>query len=113
MERVGEAQLTNALKREESALQRRLLPGDGSRLTKLLEGLTRRYPSQDLADAMPEYGADYEALTVKFSIERVERAVAALRIDPAQTFFPRPDEVAAEIERQQLRKVPSHVYARG
>lgn len=35
------------------------------------------------------------------------------RIDPEQRFFPRPDEVAAEIKRQALKKVPSHVYARG
>ena len=44
---------------------------------------------------------------------RSVEAVQALRIDPEQRFFPRPDEVAAEIKRQALKKVPSHVYARG
>ena len=113
MERVNLALLTNVLKRDESALQKRVSKEDGSRLMTLLEGLIRRYPSQDLAEALPEYLADYEALTVKFSITKVEKAVSALRIDPEQVFFPRPDEVAKEIERQRLRKVPSDVYARG
>jgi hypothetical protein len=32
--------------------------------------------------------------------------MAALRIRPGQSFFPRPDEVASEIERQQNGKRP-------
>ena len=34
-------------------------------------------------------------------------------IDPEQEFFPKPNEVADEIERQISKKLPSHIYARG
>ncbi len=62
---------------------------------------------------MEEYLKDYEALALKHSLQRVKEAIAALRIDPNQQFLPRPDEVAAEIDRQRLKRLPSHIYARG
>jgi hypothetical protein len=44
----------------------------------------------------------------------LQDAVNALRIDPdREDFYPGPGEVAQEIKRQALKKVPSHVYARG
>jgi hypothetical protein len=78
-----------------------------------MEGLTRRYPSVDQADSVGEYFKDYERLAVSKGIEKVEAAITALRIDPEQIFFPRPDEVAREMERLRLKTVPSHVYAQG
>ena len=62
---------------------------------------------------MGEYLADFERLALKFSLQKVEDAIAALRIDPEQEFFPKPNEVADEIERQISKKLPSHIYARG
>ena len=62
---------------------------------------------------MGEYLADYEQLILKYSLQKVEDAVAALRINPEQHFFPTPDEVAGKIEQTRLKKVPSHLYARG
>jgi len=57
--------------------------------------------------------ADFEQLTVKHGLAKVESAFMRLRIDPEQVFFPKPNEIAKEIEREALRNVPSHIYARG
>jgi hypothetical protein len=64
----------------------------------LIAQMAQRYPSQDLTDSLEGYLADYEQLTLKYSLPKVQAALAALRIDPKQAFFPRPDEVAAQIE---------------
>ncbi len=113
MERVDRASLNSALTTTGEQLQRRLPDEESTALGILLERMARRYPSQDVEDSMEEYLTDYEALVLRYTLQKVEEAVAALRIDPNQKFFPRPDEVAGEIERQRLKKVPSHVYARG
>lgn len=50
----------------------------------------------------------------KHGSKALQDAVNALRIDPdREDFYPTPGEVAQEIKRQALKKVPSHVYARG
>jgi hypothetical protein len=79
----------------------------------LLERTARRYPNQDLQGTLDEYMADLEKLALKFSLRAVEDAIASLRMDPEQEFFPTPNDVAEQIERTRLRKVPSHIYARG
>lgn len=43
---------------------------------------------------------DFEQLALKYSLPMVRQALAALRIRPGQSFFPRPDEVAEEMEIQ-------------
>jgi len=101
MERVNKATLTSALTAQDAPLQKSLSSGDSSTLLALLETLIRRYPSQDLTDAIGEYMRDFEALALKYSLPAVQRAIEALRIDPEQKFFPRPDEVAEEIEAQR------------
>jgi hypothetical protein len=58
-----------------------------------------------------EYFADYEQLAVRRGVDKVAEAIQALRIDPDQQFFPKPDEIAAEMKRQRLKKLPSHLYA--
>ena len=113
MERVSQAQLNSALTTTDAQLQKRLSTSDGSALTILLESLAKRYPTQDQTETIQEYMKDYAALVLRYSLRQVEEAVAALRVDPRQEFFPKPNEVAAEIERQRLRHVPSHIYARG
>jgi hypothetical protein len=113
LERITKAQLNNALTPVAAPLQKRLSSEDSSTLIALMEGLMRRYPSQDVSETAEEYLADYEALALKYSVPKVEQAFRALRIDPDQQFFPKPDEVAREIERQRLKRVPSHIYARG
>ena len=62
---------------------------------------------------MEEYLTDFEQLALKYSLQKVEDAISSLRIDPEQEFFPKPNEVAAEIERQRLKRLPSHIYAQG
>jgi hypothetical protein len=47
---------------------------------------------------MEGYLQDFEQVVLKYSLPRFRDALAALRITPGQGFFPRPDEVAAEIE---------------
>ena len=101
MERITEAQLNSALTAPVASLQRSLSSVDSSRLLALMESLTRRYPSQGQEESIAEYFRDYERLALRYSLLRVEEAVAALRIDPEQKFFPRPDEVASQIKRDR------------
>lgn len=107
MERITEALLNNALTTTEGHLQRRLSDEDGLNLTAILERAQRRWPNQDTAESMEEYLADFERLSLKYSLQSVEAALEELRIDPEQQFFPRPDEVASEIERQKHKEAAS------
>lgn len=101
MERISQAQLNSALTAPASSLQRSLSGVDLSILLAEMDELVRRYPSQDQGESIEAYQVDLEALAVKCSLPRVVAALRELRIRPGQTFFPRPDEVATEIERQQ------------
>ena len=94
-------------------LQKSLSQEDGLYLLSLLNRTAKRYPNQDLTDALPEYMRDFEMLALKYSLQKVEDAIAALRVNPDQDFFPTPNEVADRIERMRLKKVPSHIYSRG
>lgn len=105
MERVTQAQLNSALTAQGANLQKSLSKEDSSTLLILLNSLAKRYPSQDQAESIEEYFRDFEALALKFSLLKVEKALAALRIKPGQAFFPRPDEVAEEMEAQRERGI--------
>jgi len=72
-------------------------------LTVLVAETAKRYPSQDLTDSVGEIMQDLEQLALKYSLPKVRKALEALRIKPGQAFFPRPDEVAEEIESQRER----------
>ena len=111
--RISKAQLSNVLTVPAASLQKSLSKEDSTTLLVLMDGLTRRYPSQDQQESIGEFFADFEQLAIQKGMRRVIDAVNALRINPDQRFFPRPDEVAREINRQSLKKVPSHLYARG
>lgn len=101
MERISQAGLSSALTPTGAQLQRRLSSADGLALTVLMEGLARRYPSQDTAETMDEYMGDYERLALKYSLPKVEAALEALRIKPGCLFFPTPNELSEEIEAQR------------
>lgn len=105
LERVDRAQLESALTEPEKSSLALLSKGDSSRLLAVMDELTRRYPSQDQESSIEAYFRDFEELAAKHSVRKVERAIKALRIKPGQSFFPRPDEVAEEIERQIERGV--------
>lgn len=77
-----------------------------------MDGLARRYPSVDQEESADEYFQDFKRLALKHGVGKVAEAMQALRIDPDQHFFPRPDEVAAEIRRIDNKALPSHLYAR-
>ena len=111
LEKVNAVSLENALKTQESHLLRRLPKEELTYLGMLLERTARRYPSQENDESMEEYLTDFEQLALKYSLPKVEDAIAALRVDPEQEFFPKPNEVAREIERARDRKLPSHIYA--
>ena len=115
MEKISLAQLNSALTLTAQSLQKSLSSEDGMYLLALLNQTAKRYPNQDLAGtgALSEYIKDFEQLSLKYSLREVDDAIAALRIDPEQDFFPTPNEVAAKIQQKRLRKVPSHMYARG
>lgn len=95
------AQRSSALTTAAAPLQESLSKEDSSTLLALMETLMRRYPSQDQGETATEYFRDFEQLALKYSLPKVARAIQALRIDPEQKFFPRPDEVADEIEHQR------------
>lgn len=111
--KINKVQLESALTATAAPLQRSLSNEDGLYLLALLNQTAKRYLNQDLRDALPEYMKDLEQLSLKYSLQTVEDAIAKLRIDPEQDFFPTPNDVADQIERDRLRKVPSHLYARG
>jgi len=67
----------------------------------MLGKLLLRYPSQDVKDSAEEYLEDFERLALKYSLQSVEVALTAIRLKPEQQFFPKPNEVAAEIDRQR------------
>jgi hypothetical protein len=120
MERITKGDLESALAPQKSGLtgtegrlQRRLPPEELTALGILLEQTARRYPNQDLSDALPEYLTDFEQLALKHSLFAVEDAIGVLRCDPNFHYFPTPNEVADQIRRKKLRNVPSHIYARG
>ena len=104
MEHISRVQLNNDFTTTDLPLQKRLSNEDGSRLTTLLERAQKRWPNQDTAESMEEYLADFEQLALKYSLQKIEVALKALRIDPQQQFFPKPDEVAGEIERQENKR---------
>jgi hypothetical protein len=101
LERVKQAPLRSVLTAQEHGLRRSLSSEDSSILLAEMDALTRRYPSQDIAESIETYLADLEQLALRYSVTRVQSALAELRITPGQKFFPRPDEVAEMIERQR------------
>lgn len=110
---ITRAQLKNVLRPTAAPLQLSLSKEDGLYLMAVLNQTAKRYPNQDLTDAIPEYMKDLEKVALKYSVPLVEDAIARLRVDPEQDFFPTPNEVSDEIIREKLRKAPSHIYARG
>ena len=113
LEKVNRAHLDNALTERGASLRKRLSTEDSSTLLALMNSLVKRYHTQDMTDPIEEYLLDYEKITEKHGIVKVQKAIEALRIDPEQEFFPKPNEVAHEIRQQFLKSLPSHLYARG
>jgi hypothetical protein len=113
MELVSRAQLENALTMREESSPTSLSKEDSFHLLAVMDQLTRRYPSQDQESSIEAYFKDFELLAAKHSLRKVEKALSALRIKPGQSFFPRPDEVAEEIERQAERGVANDARTEG
>ena len=113
LEKVSRAQLESALTVREESSPTSLSKEDSFRLLAVMDQLTRRYPSQDQESSIEAYFRDFELLAEKHSLCKVEKALRALRIKPGQSFFPRPDEVAEEIERQTERGVANDAQAEG
>ncbi len=98
MNHVSIVPLSSALTRIEQPSRKLLSDADWMELTTLVDQTAARYPNQDLTESIEGYLQDFEQVALKYSIPRFRDALAALRIKPGQGFFPRPDEVAAEIE---------------
>jgi hypothetical protein len=101
MERISQVQLNNVLMAHDANSPRSLSNEDLSILLAEMDVLARRYTSQDQGESIEAYQEDLEALALKFSLPRVIAALRELRITSGQNFFPRPDEVAALIERAE------------
>ena len=102
---MDEAQLQNVFSGTSEQLQRRLNDAELQCLAVLVGQMAQRYPSQDLEQSLEGYIADLEQLALKYSLRKVQSALAELRISPGQKFFPRPDEVATVIEEQRERRL--------
>ena len=104
MESIAQVLQSSASPLTCSPSQRRLNDEDGAKLFLLLSQMAQRYPAQDMTDSLEGYLQDCETLALRYSLPKVYEALAALRTKPDQTYFPRPDEVASEIERQAEMK---------
>ena len=113
MERVSLVQLNNALTTTGEPSQRRLPDAELTDLGLLMDQMQTRYPSQDQEGSIEGYLADFEQLALKYSLRSVRDALAELRIKPGQSFFPRPDEVAEEIESQRVRRTQDAARSEG
>lgn len=102
LKKIDQAQLNSALTAQDESSQKSLSKEDSSTLLGLMDSLARRYPSQDQEGSIREYLKDYEKLALRFSLPKVAAALEELRIRPEQKFFPRPDEVADEIDNQRV-----------
>lgn len=101
MERVNEVALKVVLTETDGQSQTRLPNAELMDLGSLMEQMARRWPAQDMQDSIGEYMTDFEQLAIREGLQTVKEAVDALRISPKQKFYPRPDEVAEEIDRQR------------
>jgi hypothetical protein len=114
LERLNPAQLENALTEQGAFWPKSLSNAELSTLLACMEKLARRYPAVDQQSSVREYLADFEKLAIRSSLESVIEAFEELRINPAQEFFPKPDEVAREIQRQRdLKAEDIRLAARG
>ena len=98
MDHVSLVPLSSALTAISPPSHRQLNDADWMELAVLVEQTAKRYPNQDMTESMEGYLQDFEQVALKYSLPRFRDALAALRIKPGQGFFPRPDEVVAEIE---------------
>jgi hypothetical protein len=110
MERISLVQLESALIVASEPLPNSLSNEELSELALLTAQMVQRYPSQDTEVSVEGYLVDFEQLALKHSLTAVKNALGQLRIKPGQQFFPRPDEVATEIEAAQ--EVARHLSSR-
>ena len=116
--RIDQAQLQSVLTTGAGCSQESLSSADSSILLALMNGMLRRWPAQDQEAAVEEYFKDFERLSLKYSLQKVRSAIQSLRVRAGQRFFPRPDEVADEIElraeqrQQDLRQREIGSYSR-
>ena len=97
LQRISQASLDSVLKATGRPSERRLSVVEAEDLGMLISQMADRYPSQDLSLSLEGYLWDLERLAVRYSLLKVKNALAELRIQPGQQFFPRPDEVATAI----------------
>lgn len=113
MEKINRALLNNALTATSELSRRRLSEEESLDLTIMVAATAKRYPNQDLTDSVGEIMQDLEQLALKYSLPKVRKALEALRIKPGQSFFPKPNEVAEEIENQRERGVNDAIRREG
>jgi hypothetical protein len=103
LEPISRVKLSDVLTAPDAQLQRSLPSAELAALGALMESMARRWP-QEVEESIGAYLADMERLAMRYRLSRVFEAVEALRTAPGQKFFPRPDEIADEIERQKARR---------
>lgn len=103
LERISQAKLSDVLTAPDAQLRRSLPSEELAALGALMESMARRWP-QEVEDSIGTYMADMEQLAIRYRLSRVFDAVQSLRTAPGQKFFPRPDEIADELERQKSKR---------
>lgn len=102
MERISsQVQLSSVLNATDRLSETQLPVEELTRLSLIVEQTFQRYPGQDVEESLAGYLWDFERLAKRYSTQEVIAALAELRITPGQIFFPRPNEVAGEIEHQR------------
>jgi hypothetical protein len=72
-----------------------------SELTLLIVQMSEAYPGHDQSDSLDGLIADYERLSLRYSLAAVYDALAEWRITPGAKYFPQPHEIADQIERKR------------
>jgi len=103
LERINQAELEDVLTTADAPLQKRCSETELRGLGALMESMARRWP-QEIEDSVGAYYVDMKQLVLREGLETVSLAVSDLRVEPGQKFFPRPDEIAHQIEKLRAKR---------
>ena len=111
--KITRAPLSSALSATGRPSELQLSAAEATQLALIVDQMQTRYPAQDMEDSVEGILWDLKRLALRTSLRQVIDALAELRIRPGQRFFPRPDEVAEEIENQRASRMRTIDMAEG
>ena len=111
--KITRAPLSSALSATGRPSELQLSAAEATQLALIVDQMQTRDPAQDMEDSVEGILWDLKRLALRTSLRQVIDALAELRIRPGQRFFPRPDEVAEEIENQRASRMRTIDMAEG